>query len=288
MPERGVVMKKRKLASDIIYHILMIVFCVIMLYPLIWMIVSSLKPSHEVMRTATSLIVKNPTLDNYVEGWKGFARYSFTIFFKNSLFLCFVRVAGTVISASITAYAFARIPFMGRKIWFGVMIVTMCLPVMVLQVPQYIMFNNMGWIGTWAPILIPCWFGGGAFNIFLIMQFMRNIPKEIDEAAKIDGCGWFGLYRQIMLPLVKPALGSVAILSFIEAWGDFYSALVYLNKPQYYPVAYALKLFSDETSSSNYGPMLAMSVCALIPILILFFIFQKTLVEGISTSGIKG
>ena len=266
---------------------MMILASIIMLYPLLWMISSSLKPSDEIMRTATQLIPGNPTLKNYSEGWKGFARYSYATFFKNSFIVAIVRTVGTVISSSLTAYAFARIPFKGRKLWFAIMIGTMCLPGMVLQIPQYLMFNDFGWVGTWKPLLLPCWFGGGAFNVFLLMQFMKNIPRDMDEAATIDGCGWFGLYWRIMLPLIVPALCSVAVLTFIGAWGDFYSALIYLNKPAYYPVAYALKLYSDEVST-NYGPMLAMSVLSLVPIMILFFLFQKTLVEGISTSGIKG
>lgn len=280
-------MRTKKIIGRTVYHVMMILASIIMLYPLLWMISSSLKPSDEIMRTATQLIPGNPTLKNYAEGWKGFARYSYATFFKNSFIVAIVRTVGTVISSSLTAYAFARIPFKGRKLWFAIMIGTMCLPGMVLQIPQYLMFNDFGWVGTWKPLLLPCWFGGGAFNVFLLMQFMKNIPRDMDEAATIDGCGWFGLYGRIMLPLIVPALCSVAVLTFIGAWGDFYSALIYLNKPAYYPVAYALKLYSDEVST-NYGPMLAMSVLSLVPIMILFFLFQKTLVEGISTSGIKG
>ncbi len=270
-----------------VYHFCMLALCVIMLYPLAWMVSSSLKESSQVMLTANELFMKNPIIDNYINGWKGFGGYTYTTYFKNTIIITVVNTVATIISASLTAFGFARIRFVGRKFWFGLMIGTMCLPGMVLQIPRFIMYNDMGWVGTWNPILIPSWFGGGAFNIFLLMQFMRNIPKEMDEAARIDGCGWFGLYKDIMLPLIVPALCSVGVLTFISHWGDFYSALIYLNKPEYYPVAYALKLYADE-ANINYGPMLAMSVCSITPVIILFFIFQKTLVEGISTSGIKG
>lgn len=280
-------MKEKQRIVRIIYHVFMLSCSLIMIYPLLWMIASSLKPSNEIMRTSEQLIVLKPTFENYINGWKGFARNSFATFFKNSIYLSVMQVLGTVVASSLTAFAFARIRFKGRKMWFAVMIGTMCLPGMVLQIPQYIMFNNMGWVGTWLPILLPCWFGGGAFNVFLLMQFMRNIPREMDEAARIDGCGWFRLYKDIMLPLVRPAMASVAMLTFIGAWGDYYSALIYLNKPQYYPVAYALKLYADEVAI-NYGPMLAMSVLSVTPIIILFFIFQNQLVEGISTQGLKG
>lgn len=280
-------MKLKRILGRTAYHVLMIAFSLLMLYPLLWMISSSLKPSDQIMITADQLIPRQATLSNYIEGWKGFARYSFATYFKNSIIISVVRVAGTVISASLSAFGFARIRFKGRSFWFAVMIGTMCLPGMVLQIPQYLMFNRLGWVGTFKPLLIPCWFGGGAFNIFLLMQFMKNIPRDMDEAATIDGCGWWRLFTRIMLPLIVPAICSVAVLTFISAWGDFYSSLIYLNKPAYYPVAYALKLYSDEVST-NYGPMLAMSVLSLVPIMILFVLFQKSLVEGISTSGIKG
>lgn len=280
-------MKLKKILGRTVYHVFMIAFSLLMLYPLLWMISASLKPSDQIMITADQLIPRTVTFSNYIEGWKGLARYSFATYFKNSILISVVRVVGTVISASLSAFGFARIRFKTRSFWFAVMIGTMCLPGMVLQIPQYLMFNKLGWVGTFRPLLIPCWFGGGAFNIFLLMQFMKNIPRDMDEAATIDGCGWWRLFTRIMLPLIVPAICSVAVLTFIGAWGDFYSSLIYLNKPAYYPVAYALKLYSDEVST-NYGPMLAMSVLSLVPIMILFVLFQKSLVEGISTSGIKG
>lgn len=280
-------MKERKRIIQIIYHFFMISFSILMVYPLLWMISSSFKHTDDIMITADQLIPLKPTMQNYINGWKGFSRTTYATFFKNSFILSGVRVVGTVVSCSLAAYGFARIKFVGRKLWFGIMIATMCLPGMALQIPRYMMFSNMGWVGTWNPLLIPCWFANSTFDIFLLMQFMRNIPKEMDEAAEIDGCGKFRLYTDIMLPLVKPAIASVAILTFIGAWGDYYSSLIYLNKPKFYPVAYALKLYSDEVGT-NYGPMLAMSVLSIVPVLILFFIFQKQLIDGISTDGLKG
>ena len=279
-------MRAKKRISSAVYHILMISFALLMLYPLIWMIFSSFKPSAEITRMTGSLIPKNPTLDNYISGWKGFAGLSFAAFFKNSIFVALVRVIGTVISCSLIAFGFARIPFKTRNVWFVIMILTMCLPAQILQIPQFLLFNHFGWVGTYLPLLVPSFFGG-AYNVFLLMQFMRGIPVELDESAKIDGCGWFRLFYSIILPLVKPAVATVAVLTFMWSWDDFFSALLYLNKPTMYPVAYALKLYSDEVTS-NYGPMLAMSVLSIVPILILFFVFQKSLVEGISTVGVKG
>ena len=154
------------------------------------------------------------------------------------------------------------------------------------MMPRYLLFNELGWIGTYLPIVVPEFFGK-AFYVFMLMQFIRNIPKSVDEAAIIDGCGYFQLFTKIAIPLIKPAIATVAIMTFMDAWADFMGALLYLNKPSMYPVAYALKLFGDETGT-NYGPMFAMSVASLTPIMVLFFIFQKSLVEGISSQGIKG
>lgn len=279
-------MRTKTLITNTVYHILMVVFGFLMLYPLIWMFSSSLKPSAEIMTTTSQLIPGNASLQNYIWGWKGFGGVTFATFFINSIFVAVMRVIGTTVSCSLIAFGFARISFKGKNLWFGVMVLTMCLPSQVLQIPQFLLFNNLGWVGTYLPLLVPSFFGG-AYNIFLLLQFMRGIPAEMDESAKIDGCGRFRIFLSIILPLVKPAVATVAVLTFMASWDDFFSALIYLNKPSMYPVAYALKLFSDEVTT-NYGPMLAMSVVSLIPILFLFFIFQKSLVEGISTIGIKG
>ena len=277
----------KKGVSITIYHALMLLFCFVMAYPLLWNISSSLKETKDVIRTAEQLWVSNPHWENYINGWKGFGGYTFTTYFKNAFIMAGFNTVTAVIGSSLVAFGFARVRFAGRKFWFGLMIALMCLPGMVTQIPRYIMFRDLGWVGTWAPILVPGMFGGGAFNIFMLMQFMRNIPKEMDEAARIDGCGWFGIYRRIVLPLIVPALFSVGVLTFISWWGDYYSALIYLNKPEYYPVGYALKLYSDE-GFTNYGPMLAMSVASITPTMIIFFLCQRTLIDGISMDGIKG
>jgi len=279
-------MKEKKIAFRVVWHIFMIISGVLMMYPLIWMVSSSLKPTEDVMRTAEQIFGFKPTFENYVYGWKGFARYTFGHFFKNSLFLAINSSIGSVISNSLIAYGFARIKFVGRKFWFATMIATMMLPGMVLQVPNYLMWNGLNMVGTFVPLLVPSWLGS-SFYIFLMIQFMRNIPKEMDEAAEIDGCGKFQLFRHIMLPLIKPALAFVIVKCFMEQWGDYYGALIYLNESKYYPHGYALMLYVDDLQT-NYGPMLAMSVVGLIPILILFFCFQRQLVEGISVSGLKG
>lgn len=279
-------MKIKKKIGSIIYHTGMILGCFVMLYPLFWLIASSLKSNEEYLASPISLIPTSWALSNYVEGWAGFARLSFSTFFGNSIFIAVFSTLGTVLSCTLAAYGFSRIKFKTRRFWFAALLLTMCLPSQVLMIPQYLLFNRFGWVGTYLPIIVPR-FCGDAFNVFLLMQFMKNVPKEMDEAAIMDGCNPFQMFYRIMLPLVKPAISTVAVLSFMSSWSDFMGALLYLNKPSMYPVSYALKLFSDE-NGTNYGPMFAMSVASLIPVLILFFIFQKSLVEGISTTGVKG
>lgn len=257
-----------------------------MLYPLLWMVFSSFKPEAQIMQSNSSLIPKEWTLEHYIRGWGGSSRYNFGIYFRNSFFISIVRTIGTTLSCTLCAYGFARIKFKLRNFWFAVMISTMCLPGMVLQIPTYLMYNRIGWTGTFLPLLVPSFFGN-ASAIFMLMQFMKGVPKEMDEAAMIDGCGRFRMFYNIMLPLVRPCVVMNAVNAFMAAWSDFYGALIYLNKPSMYPVAYALKLFTDD-AGNTVGPSLAMSVLSLIPILILFAFFQKQLIEGISTTGVKG
>lgn len=279
-------MKTKRRVSTAVYHVGMIIGCFIMLYPLFWLVSSSLKTNEEYYAAPYSLLPQSWAFSNYTEGWAGFARLTFATFFKNSAFIAVFSTFGTVLSCTLAAYGFARMKFKTRKFWFAAMLLTMCLPSQVLMIPQYLLFNRLGWVGTYLPLIVPQ-FCGNAFHVFLLMQFMKNVPREMDEAAIVDGCNPFQLFYRIMLPLVKPAISTVAVLSFMGAWSDFMGALLYLNKPSMYPVSYALKLFSDE-NGTNYGSMFAMSVASLIPILILFFIFQKSLVEGISTTGVKG
>ena len=268
------------------YYIVMTILSLAMLYPFAWLISSSLKPNAEIFSNASRLIPEHPTLEHYVTGWKGFGGLDFGVFFGNSLFIAILSTVGMTISSAVIAFGFARIQFKGRQLFFVMMIITMLLPGQVLMIPRFVLFNSFGWVGTYLPMTVPSFFGG-AFNIFLIMQFIRGIPRDLDEAAKIDGCSWYSIFVRIMLPLIVPSLVTVGVLTFMGSWEDFMGALLYLNKPQMYTVAYAIKLFNDSTQM-DYGAMFAMSVLSLIPILIIFFFFQKQLVEGISTQGLKG
>ena len=286
MEQKGLGIKKKRILFSICYYGGMILFSFIMIYPLLWMLASSFKPNEDIFVTVESLIPVNFTMEHYISGWKGFANYDFGIFFKNSFVVAIISTLGTVVSSAVVAFGFARLKFPGRNIWFGLMMLTMMMPHQVLMIPQFLLFNEMKMVGTFLPLTLPSFFGG-AFNIFMIMQFIRGIPKDMDEAARIDGCSWYGIFGRIHIPMIKPALATVAVLTFMGAWQDFMGPLLYLNGPEQYTVAYALKLFND-SAGTDYGATFSMSVLSLLPILILFFIFQKQLIEGISIQGLKG
>ena len=279
-------MKVKKRINTIFFHVFVCGIGLIMIYPLIWMIFSSFKESSLVLTTVGQLIPKEWHLDNYKNGWAGFGGVTFTTFFKNSLIVTCITVAGNVIASAMAAYAFSRLHFKGRGIFFICMMITMMVPSQVLVVPQYIIFHTLGWVDTFLPLTVPEW-GGRAFFIFLIMQFIAGIPKELDEAAEIDGCGKIRLFTNVMLPLIKPALATSAIFSFYWKWDDFMGSLLYLNAPENYTVSIALKLFCDPTSVSDYGAMFAMCVVSLLPVMVVFLFTQKYIVDGIAMSRLK-
>ena len=272
--------------SVFFFHILVIVVGYIMIYPLIWLFFSSFKESSLVLSTVDRLFPEQWRLDNYINGWSGFGRNTFATFFKNSLIVTVLTVIGNVIASSMAAYSFARIKFPGRTFFFACMMMTLMLPSQVLLIPQYIIFNNLGWVNTFLPLIVPE-LGGRAFFIFLLVQFFAGIPQELDEAAKIDGCGRIRLFTQIMLPLISPAMITCAIFSFYWKWDDFIGALIYLNSPSRYTVSIALKMFADPYSVSDFGALFAMCVLSLLPIIVMFLTLQKYIVEGISTTGLK-
>ncbi|WP_425464989.1 carbohydrate ABC transporter permease [Paenibacillus sinopodophylli] len=257
------------------------------LYPIAWMIASSFKESSQVFVSAHSLIPAAWDFSNYSNGWKGFAGITFGTFFKNTFIIVCTTVLGTIVSCSLVAYGFARVKFKLKGFWFGTVMLTLLLPGQIVQIPQYIIFHQMGWVNTIYPLVVPAFFGS-AFFIFLIMQFIRTIPYELDEAAKIDGCSRFGIFSRIILPLIKPALVTSAIFEFYWSWDNFFGALIYLGKPQMYTVSVALRLFADPSSGTDWSAMFAMATLSLIPPILVFFMFQRYIVEGISTTGLKG
>jgi multiple sugar transport system permease protein len=269
-------------------HAFIIALGLFMIYPILWMIVSSFKPNNMIF-SDPGLIPKSITFDNYITGWKGYAGTTFGSFFVNSLLMCVVAIIGNLISCSMAAYAFARLQFAGKSFWFAVMMITLMLPGHVTLVPRYILFNTFGWVGTYLPILVPKFLATDAFFVFLLVQFMRSLPKEIEEAAIIDGCSKVGVFLRIILPLAIPALVTTALFTFLWTWDDFFNHLLYLSRPDTFTVSRALRTFvGDSGAVSNWGGALAMSTLSVVPAFILFFSLQKYFVEGISTTGIKG
>jgi multiple sugar transport system permease protein len=285
-PKSDSVVAKR--VRSTIFHIVALALVGVVLYPALWMVASSFKPNSEIGGSNTSLWSANFSFDNFATAMDGIGGVSTMQFFTNSLILAIGAVVGTILSASVSAYAFARINFPGRNVFFGMMIATLLLPFHVVIIPQYIIFQQMGLVDTYVPLLLGKFLAADAFFVFLMVQFMRNLPSELDEAARIDGAGHVRIFSSIMLPLMKPALISTSIFSFIWSWNDFLGPLLYLNTPEKYPLPLALRLFVDQTQSSDYGAMIAMSMLALLPVLVFFLIFQRYIVEGVSTQGLKG
>lgn len=279
-------MSRKRRTKEAAFHICCILLLIAMLYPIVWLAFSSFKNSTEIFGSAAEIFPKQWTLENFKNGWKGFGGTSFATFFKNSFIVSIGATVLSVFGSVFVAYGFARINFRGRGFWFACMIMTLMLPVQVLMIPQYMLFSKLKWINTYYPLIIP-YLGGYAFFIYLDVQFLRGIPKELDEAARIDGCNELMIFSRIMMPLTKSAMVTSAIFSFYWRWEDFVGPLLYLKKPKFYTVSVALKLFSDPNSVTDWGAMFAMSFLSLIPAFVVFLFFQKYIVEGISTSGLK-
>jgi multiple sugar transport system permease protein len=278
---------KRLVKTLIIYHLPIIILGFLMIYPVLWLISGSFKTNYEILNESLTLMPGSFSLDNFIRGWRGFGTLTFAQFFLNSFIITTLATIGVTISSSLVAYAFARIRFPGRKLMFACMMATMMLPGQMIMIPQYIFFRNLSLTNTYVPLILPAWFSS-AFFTFLMMQFIQGLPKEMDEAAIIDGCSRYSVYSRIILPLISPALITSLIINFYLKWDDFMGPLIYLSRPRLFPVSLAIKLFADSTSQTDYGAMFAMSTLSLIPVFLIFLFFNKYLVEGISTTGLKG
>ena len=220
---------------------------------------------------------------NYTDA---FRRIDFFHNLRNTLFICFTYVIGTVLSSSLVAYSFARIPWRGRNVMFVLVLSTMMLPYQVTLIPLFAVYSKLGWVGTFKPLVIPAFFGV-PFYIFLLRQFFLGVPEDLSAAARIDGCNEFGIYWRIILPLSKPALATTALFTFLFEWGDFLYPLVFLQDERQYTLALALQQFQSQHESA-WGPLMAMSTVITIPIIILFFFTQRTFIQGITLTGLKG
>lgn len=275
--------RRRSLA----WHAAVVAMLALLLYPVVWLSTASLKPASEIL-SGLNVIPTEIVVGNYEAALREVAGIPTWQFFVNSTLIAAGAVIGNVISCSLAAYAFARLHFRLRGVLFAFTLITIMLPYHVVLIPQYTIFQRLDLVGTFWPLILPKLLATDAFFIFLMVQFIRGLPRELDDAAEIDGCGPVLTFRYVILPLLKPALVTTTIFTFLWTWNDFFSQLVYLNDPQNYTVPLALRLFIDQTSESAFGPMFAMSVLSLVPVVLVFLAFQRYLVQGIATSGLKG
>jgi multiple sugar transport system permease protein len=267
-----------------IYAVL-IAGAVLMVYPFIWMMLSSFRSDQEIFSNPAALPTRL-NLDNYVQGWSS-TTPSFTRYYINSFIICAGAVFGNVFACSLTAYAFARLKFPLKSLLFTIMLLTLMLPAHALLIPQYVLYVKLDWVNTYLPLIVPKFLATDAFFIFLMIQFIRKIPRQLDEAATIDGAGSFAIYRYIILPLLQPALVTTVIFTFIWTYNDFFSQIIYLTAPETLTVPVGLRSMVD-SSGGSYAQLLALSVLSLAPTFVVFLLAQRRLVEGISTSGLKG
>jgi oligogalacturonide transport system permease protein len=278
-------MVSKKLFYKSLNYIFLIAMGLIMIFPLIWLFFATFKTSAEIFGNK-SLLPSSYSLDAYIEGWKATGQVTYTLFFSNSISLVIPVVFFTVISSVFISYGFARFKFKSNALLFKVMLATMMLPGSVTIVPQYILFRNLGWLNTYNLFIIPSMFGT-PFFIFLMVQFLRGIPKELDEAAFMDGCGTLKILFKILVPLSKPAIFSIIVFQFLWTWNDFFGPLIYLNSVKKYTVSLGLLMSFDTEAGVAWANLMAMSLVSIIPCILLFFFAQKYFVEGIATTGIK-
>jgi multiple sugar transport system permease protein len=278
--------KVRRLSRHWWFHLAASSVLLVMLYPVLWMVLTSFKPTNEIIRS-TDLLPRTWTLDNFGTGWSAYGVQTFGTYFANSALIATLCVVGNLITCTLTAYAFSRLSFPGRAALFAVVIGILFLPKEVLLIPQYSLFHLLGWTDSILPLVLPHFLALDAFFIFLSVQFLRGLPKELDEAAVLDGCGPIRRFWHITLPLIRPALATTAIFTFIWAWNDYMPQLMYLNSPEKYTLPIGLRMFLDATAGSDLGAMSAMSLLSLLPLFAMFVVFQRQLIEGVTMTGFK-
>ena len=284
-------MKARHPLSRMIVHVILIGGSLVFLFPLLWMITTSLKPVEETMLTPPRWIPSSWQFVNYaravtygsdVLGYVPFLEYG-----KNTLLLCVLVVVGAVISNSLIAYGFARLQWPGRDVFFGITLATMMIPFPVLMVPMFGLFRELGWVGTFRPLWVPACFGS-AFSIFLLRQFFLTIPRELSDAAVVDGCSEFQVFRHIIVPLARPALAVVALFQFLFTWNDFLGPLIYVTDQRMFTLSLGLQFYQSQHGGTEWHLLMAASTIIVLPIIVLFFFTQRTFIQGVAVTGIKG
>ena len=277
--------KRTRAITHTILHILLIICSFVFIFPFLWMLFTALKTPAELLRGIEAFFPQDPQWKNFITAIQ---KIPFFMYLKNSVMIAMFVVFGTVMSATTAAYAFAKLKWKGRDKWFIIMLATMMLPIQIILIPTYIMYSEIGWLGTRLPLIVPAFFGGGAaFYIFLLRQFFKGLPKELTESAIIDGANHFQIFIKIMLPLSKPALLTVALFTFMGTWNDYFGPLIFLSNPDHWTLALGLRAFQTQYGG-QYNLMMAASILIMLPTLIIFFFAQKSFIEGIKFTGIKG
>ncbi|MDL2301698.1 carbohydrate ABC transporter permease [Lachnospiraceae bacterium OttesenSCG-928-D06] len=277
----------KKITKQFFQYLVIAIIGAALLFPIIFMFFASFKTNEELFGSV-SLLPKNFSFQYYIDGWKGSGTMTYTKFFINTFILVIPTTLLTVASCSIVAFGFARFKFPGKKILFMLLIATLMLPNSVIIIPRYVLYNKFGWINSYMPFYIPALLACYPFFIFMLIQFLRSIPRDLDESAYIDGCGTFRTFVQILLPLMKSSLFSAGLFQFLWTYNDYFNSLVFINSVSKYPISLALRMSMDSESVIVWGKMMAMAFVAVTPVIIIFFLAQKHFVEGIATSGLKG
>lgn len=280
-------LSKHQKLEDVISLLFLIILGFVMIYPLLWLIGSSFKVNEDIF-AGVGIIPTQATFNGYINGWRGTGQYTYTNFFINTIVMTVPTVLGTLVSSFLVGYGFARFNYRFKNFLFIMMLATLMLPNELLIIPRFIMFNNFGWLNSYLPIIVPALFATYPFFVFMVVQFIRGIPRELDESAVIDGCNSFTILTRIILPLSKPVIFSVVIFQFVWRWNDFFNPLIFIDSMRLYPLALALRMGIDVTDMVNWNNILAMSTLSIVPPTLLFFLSQKYFVEGIVTTGLKG
>ena len=281
------VSRRRERINALLRYLVLGLVGVVMLYPMIWLVGASFKTNTEIF-TEMGFWPSRFDFTAYVKGWKTSTEYTFATYFLNSFIITIPRIIVTVISCVLVAYAFARFEFWGKKTLFAIMVGTMMLPLIILRLPQYLMFKEFGWLDTYLPLIVPSAFATDTFFVFMLVQFLRGIPRDMEEAAMIDGCGPLQMLWHIIVPLLRPTIVSVIVFQFIWTMNDIMGPLIYLSSVENYPVSLALKMSIGATEEVEWANVIAISVVALIPSVVVFFAAQRHFIESAASSGIKG
>ncbi len=285
---RRILTRKRKyLLSTIVRYFFLVLVGIVMIYPMLWMFGASLKADNNEIFATISFIPKSPSLNAYRAGWSA-TGYKFSLFMINTYKVVIPKVIFTIISTTITAYGFSRFNFMGKGLLFAILMSTLFLPQVVLNIPQFLLFTQLGWVDTYKPLIVPTLFASEPYFVFMLIQFMRTVPRELEEAAEIDGCNMLQRLAYIIVPVVKPAIVSCGLFQFMWSSNDFQGPLIYINSVAKYPASLGLRLIADSETGFEWNKILALSVISIIPTLIVFFMAQDQFIDGIAAGGVKG